>query len=61
MARRLEPTLRDIGEAARALRAGRLVAFPTETVYGLGIADSGQLPDPAGFSRAVGDLMLHGV
>jgi L-threonylcarbamoyladenylate synthase len=25
-----------IGEAARALRAGRLVAFPTETVYGLG-------------------------
>jgi L-threonylcarbamoyladenylate synthase len=36
VARRLEPTLRDIGEAARALRAGRLVAFPTETVYGLG-------------------------
>ena len=27
---------RDVGEAARALRAGRLVAFPTETVYGLG-------------------------
>ena len=26
----------DIGEAARLLRAGRLVAFPTETVYGLG-------------------------
>jgi L-threonylcarbamoyladenylate synthase len=25
-----------IGEAARALRAGKLVAFPTETVYGLG-------------------------
>src|SRR5690606_33613623 len=25
-----------IGEAAALLRAGRLVAFPTETVYGLG-------------------------
>ena len=25
-----------IDEAARLLRAGRLVAFPTETVYGLG-------------------------
>jgi L-threonylcarbamoyladenylate synthase len=36
VARRLEPTLSDIGEAARALRAGKLVAFPTETVYGLG-------------------------
>lgn len=36
MARRLQPTLSDIGEAARALRAGKLVAFPTETVYGLG-------------------------
>ena len=36
MARRLQPTLGEIGEAARALRAGKLVAFPTETVYGLG-------------------------
>ncbi|MEM0943382.1 MAG: L-threonylcarbamoyladenylate synthase, partial [Pseudomonadota bacterium] len=26
----------DIAEAARLLRAGRLIAFPTETVYGLG-------------------------
>lgn len=26
----------DVGEAARALRDGSLVAFPTETVYGLG-------------------------
>ena len=25
-----------VGEAAAALRAGGLVAFPTETVYGLG-------------------------
>jgi len=36
VARRLRPTLGEIGEAARALRAGKLVAFPTETVYGLG-------------------------
>lgn len=36
MARRLQPTLGDIGDAARALRQGKLVAFPTETVYGLG-------------------------
>lgn len=36
MARRLQPTREEIGEAARALRAGKLVAFPTETVYGLG-------------------------
>ena len=26
----------DIAEAVRVLRAGGLVAFPTETVYGLG-------------------------
>jgi len=24
-------------------------------------ADTGQLPDPVGFSRALGDVMLHGV
>ena len=36
MARRLGTSPGDIEEAARALRAGRLVAFPTETVYGLG-------------------------
>jgi L-threonylcarbamoyladenylate synthase len=33
---RLGTSARDIERAARALRAGRLVAFPTETVYGLG-------------------------
>lgn len=32
----LEPTLANLGQAATALREGRLVAFPTETVYGLG-------------------------
>lgn len=36
VARRLQPSLTEIGEAARALRSGKLVAFPTETVYGLG-------------------------
>jgi L-threonylcarbamoyladenylate synthase len=36
VARRLGTSAGEIEEAARALRAGRLVAFPTETVYGLG-------------------------
>jgi L-threonylcarbamoyladenylate synthase len=36
VARRLQNNLNELGEAARALRAGKLVAFPTETVYGLG-------------------------
>jgi L-threonylcarbamoyladenylate synthase len=35
-ASRLGSSPEDIESAARALRAGRLVAFPTETVYGLG-------------------------
>jgi L-threonylcarbamoyladenylate synthase len=30
------PTVEQIADAAHALRAGELVAFPTETVYGLG-------------------------
>ncbi|MEM9145071.1 MAG: L-threonylcarbamoyladenylate synthase [Pseudomonadota bacterium] len=33
---RLEATATGIAEAARLLRTGALVAFPTETVYGLG-------------------------
>ncbi|MEO1718903.1 MAG: L-threonylcarbamoyladenylate synthase [Pseudomonadota bacterium] len=32
----MSPTDSAISEAARAIRAGQLVAFPTETVYGLG-------------------------
>ncbi len=36
MSERLGCAAADIERAARALRAGRLVAFPTETVYGLG-------------------------
>ena len=31
-----EPTAQSVAEAARLLRDGALVAFPTETVYGLG-------------------------
>ncbi|MCJ2135845.1 threonylcarbamoyl-AMP synthase [Methylobacterium sp. J-026] len=34
--RRLAPDAAGLGEAAALLRAGGLVAFPTETVYGLG-------------------------
>lgn len=34
--KRLAPDAAGIAEAARLLRAGGLVAFPTETVYGLG-------------------------
>lgn len=34
--RRLAPDAAGVAAAARALAAGRLVAFPTETVYGLG-------------------------
>lgn len=36
MTKRLEPTPEGIAEAAALLRQGGLVAFPTETVYGLG-------------------------
>lgn len=32
----LEPTIKNIQEAARIVQDGGLVAFPTETVYGLG-------------------------
>ena len=31
-----KPTVPNLHRAARAIRAGKLVAFPTETVYGLG-------------------------
>ena len=36
MVERLGTGAGDTEQAARALRSGRLVAFPTETVYGLG-------------------------
>jgi L-threonylcarbamoyladenylate synthase len=44
----LKPTRSSIERAAASLRAGRLVAFPTETVYGLGA----RADDP----RAVGAI-----
>lgn len=53
----------EIGEAAAALRAGRLVAFPTETVYGLG-GDARSEAAVAAIFRAKGrpahnPLILH--
>src|SRR5262249_48731942 len=42
-----------IAEAARILRTGGLVAFPTETVYGLG-ADATNAAAAAGIFRAKG-------
>ena len=45
----LSPTPEGIDEAARLLRAGRLVAVPTETVYGLA-ADATN-------GRAVADIL----
>ncbi len=46
-ARILEPTAAALEEAARVLAAGGLVAFPTETVYGLGA----NALDPAAVER----------
>ncbi|MEO1468451.1 MAG: L-threonylcarbamoyladenylate synthase [Pseudomonadota bacterium] len=51
--RRLEADSAGIAEAARLLAAGRLVAFPTETVYGLG-ADATSAPTIAALYRAKG-------
>ena len=36
MPRRVEPSAESIGQAVEVLRAGGVVVFPTETVYGLG-------------------------
>jgi len=47
VSRLLSPSDADVARAAEALRAGRLVAFPTETVYGLGAAAR----DPAAVAR----------
>lgn len=40
MTDRLEPTPEGIARAARLLSEGSLVAFPTDTVYGVGVAAS---------------------
>lgn len=47
VSRLLAATDEDVALAAEALRSGRLVAFPTETVYGLGAAAR----DPAAVAR----------
>ncbi len=51
--RRLHPDAAGIAEAAALLRTGRLVAFPTETVYGLG-ADATDAAAVAGIFAAKG-------
>ncbi len=53
MTERLPATQTGIDRAAELLRAGRLVAFPTETVYGLG-ADAGCDRAVAGIFAAKG-------
>lgn len=40
MTERLQPTLEGIRRAAELLAAGEIVAFPTDTVYGVGVAAS---------------------
>jgi L-threonylcarbamoyladenylate synthase len=50
-ARRLAPDAAGLAEAAALLRAGRVVAFPTETVYGLG-ADATDAAAVAGIFAA---------
>ena len=36
MAQLVKPTVEGLAKAGQWLRSGKLVAFPTETVYGLG-------------------------
>ena len=36
----LDIDIYEITKAARIIKQGNLVAFPTETVYGLGVAES---------------------
>ena len=50
---RIDPDATGIAQAAALLRAGKLVAFPTETVYGLG-ADATQGEAVAGIYEAKG-------
>ena len=50
---RIDPDATGIARAAALLRAGKLVAFPTETVYGLG-ADARQGEAVAGIYEAKG-------
>jgi L-threonylcarbamoyladenylate synthase len=50
----------DVERAVRLLREGRLVAFPTETVYGLG-ADAERAEAVAGIFAAKGRPRAHPV
>ena len=54
------PTPEVLADAARRLRAGELVAFPTETVYGLG-ADAGNPEAVRAIFAAKGRPALHPV
>jgi L-threonylcarbamoyladenylate synthase len=56
----LEPTQSSLAAAARALRGGDLVAFPTETVYGLG-ADAGNVDAIARLYAVKGRPTAHPV
>jgi L-threonylcarbamoyladenylate synthase len=63
MTRRLNPDAAGLAEAAALLRAGELVAFPTETVYGLG-ANALSVPAVRGIFTAKGrpltdPLIIH--
>lgn len=57
---RLSDSPEDLARAAALLRAGKLVAFPTETVYGLG-ADAGNPEAVAEIFRAKGRPADHPV
>lgn len=57
---RLGTSEQDLERAAQLLRAGALVAFPTETVYGLG-ADAANPEAVAGIFRAKGRPAEHPV
>lgn len=57
---RLSDSPDDLARAAALLRAGKLVAFPTETVYGLG-ADAGNPDAVSGIFRAKGRPEDHPV
>ncbi len=56
----MAPELPEIRQAARLLEAGKLVAFPTETVYGLG-ADAGNPEAVAAIFAAKGRPSNHPV
>jgi len=50
----LNPRGEDVAEAAAVIRSGGLVAFPTETVYGLGADAFNAEASARGYSRPRG-------